>query len=255
MRWDRMAEQAAALFFPRRCPFCGNLLGADAINAAFCPDCRSEEERLAHSPPRLPDTEHHLAGMGGAAGAYYYADTVRHAILLCKQHGHPWYARELTDLTLIRVFGAQAALRPGGRPYYQALPGLPLYSCIVPVPPRRRGRGRNISVPMLMAKRLGQVLALPVQDILRTTRELAPQKSLDQQERLRNVQGAYAVQQGVDLSGQRILLVDDVITTGATVSACALALQQAGAAEVFALCLATSEELPKEKRKTKPQQE
>lgn len=247
-RRQEMLERAAVLIFPRRCPFCGALLGTDAVMAAVCPACRAAEQRLAHTPPRLPQTEHSFAGISGAVGAYYYAGEVRHAILLCKSYGHPWYARELADLALVRVYGARPAIRPGDRPFYQNLTGLPLYSGIVPVPPRSRGHGRGISLPMLLARRLGQVLQLPVLDVLYTTRPLAEQKTLEREARLRNVRGAYAVRAGVDLSGQRLLLVDDVITTGATISACALALQQAAAAEVFAFCLAADEELPKEKR-------
>lgn len=251
------AERLAALLYPRRCPFCGVVLGPDAVMAAVCPDCAAEERRLAHTPPRLPATEHVLEGLTGAAGAYYYADAVRHAILLCKEHARPWYARELADLALARVFGTEAARGPGRRPQHENLSGLPLYTAIVPVPPREPTRART-NLPALLARRLGAVLGIPVQNALQTTRRMTAQKTLDYAARLRNVRGGYAVRPGVDLSGARVLLVDDIITTGATVSACALALQQGGAAEVFALCIAATEELPKEKQKrngkTSPQE-
>ncbi len=247
MNAARLAERAAALLWPRRCPFCGAVLGADAALAAVCPDCRAEEQRLRHTPPRLPETEHTFTALSAAFGGYYYAGAVRHAILLCKQYENPWYARELADLLAVRVFGAMPAKMPGGRPGYQNLTGLPLFDVLAPVPPRPGGVMAD-SLPYQLAKRLGQVLALPLDPVLVMTRANREQKGLDRAERLRNVRGAYAARPGTDLTGRRVLLVDDIITTGATVSVCALALQQAGAADVAALCLAADEELTVEKR-------
>lgn len=246
MKLEPLAEHALAWLFPRRCPLCGDVLGEDALYAAVCLDCAAQESRLRHTPPRLPATEHDLSGLWGASGAYYYADEIRHAILLCKRYGHPWYSRELTDLLLVHAFGARPAAAPGDRPIYENPTGLPLYHGIVPVPPRS-GNPR-LNLPDRMAKRLGQVLDIPVLRVLYITRKLLPQKNLDAEERRQNVKNAYAVPSGVDLSGKRILLVDDVITTGATISQCALALQLAGAESVFAVCLAAREDLPKEKQ-------
>lgn len=243
----RWGERAAALLWPRRCPFCGALLGHDAVLAAVCADCAAEEQRLLHTPPRLPATEHSFSALTAAFGGYYYSGDIRHAILLCKEYENPWYARELADLLAVRVFGAAPARAPGLRPVYHSITGLPLYTSLVPVPPRLGGAEHD-SLPYLLAKRLGLVLGIPLRQALAVTRQTQEQKSLTQAERFRNVRGAYAVKQGADLTGERVLLVDDIITTGATVSACAQALLEAGAAEVTALCLAANEELPKEKR-------
>ena len=90
----------ADALFPRRCPFCGALLGADALQGTVCPACVPEEMRLQHIPPRLPEGEHSFYAMSQAAAAYYYADTVRSAILRCKRGGSPWRARELADRLL-----------------------------------------------------------------------------------------------------------------------------------------------------------
>lgn len=79
----------ADALFPRRCPFCGALLGADALQGTVCPACVPEEMRLQHIPPRLPEGEHSFYALSQAAAAYYYADTVRSAILRCQARRQP----------------------------------------------------------------------------------------------------------------------------------------------------------------------
>ena len=71
---------------------------------------------------------------------------------------------------------------------------------------------------------------------------MLPQKSLTLVQRLQNQKDGYALRPGSEAVGRRVLLVDDVITSGATVSACALALYQGGAAGVFAVSIAADEE-------------
>lgn len=106
-------------------------------------------------------------------------------------------------------------------------------------------------MPLLLARRLGVLMQLPVMTPLYSTKPLQPQKALTRAERLANKKDAYACRPGTDLTGKRVLLVDDIITTGATVSACALALLQAGAVEVTAAAVAATEELPKSTEKRK----
>ena len=242
------------LLFPRRCPFCGSLLGPDALQGTVCPACLPEEMRLQHLPPRLPEGEHAFYALGEAAAAYYYADAVRGAILRCKRGGRPWYAQELADRMAVLIFGALPARRVGELPQYRGLHTLPLYSCIVPVPPRQPVPGMR-GLPRLLARRLGAVLGVPVETPLYIKRRGRPQKELTREQRLQNARGAFGCRPGTDLTGRRVLLIDDIITTGATASACALALLQAGAVEVTAVAIAAAEELPKSRKKppeTKP---
>ena len=216
------------LLFPRRCPFCGSLLGPDALQGTVCPACVPEEMRLQHIPARLPEGEHDFYAVREAAAAYYYEDIVRTAVLRCKRGGCFWYARELADRVAVLVFGALPAKQPGKMPQYAGVTALPLYSCIVPVPPRQ------------------PLLGMP---------GLPLQKELTREQRLQNARGAFGCRPGTDLTGRRVLLIDDIITTGATASACALALLEAGAVEVTAVAIAAAEELPKSRKKppkTKP---
>ena len=245
----RLAEKLAALVWPRRCPLCEELLGPDAAEGVLCPACAPQAAALAHNPPRLHAAEHGWYALSGAAAAYRYEGAVRQAILLAKGNARPWAARELADLVALRVFGAESAL-PGGRPRYQGLAGFPQYDAIVPVPPRRPGTGK---LPARLARRLGAVLGIPVVEALVPTRRMQPQKSLDRMARYANTRAGYAARGGLDLSGKRLLLVDDILTTGATASACALALLEAGAVSVFAVTVAAAGESAQASRTAAPQ--
>ncbi|MDD4850725.1 MAG: phosphoribosyltransferase family protein [Gemmiger sp.] len=242
-----LAGRVLALCFPPRCPLCGDILQG---GGGVCLACRPEEARCAHTPPRLPPTEHGFYALAGAASGYYYTGGVRRAILRCKGHGNPWLGARLADLMAVRVFGAVPPSCPGGLPSYTPLPGLPLYDVIVPVPPALGRPRRGYSLPRLLAKRLGACLSIPVAAaLLEPTRATRPQKELPQAERFANQKNAYRAAPGGAAEGKRVLLVDDIITTGATASACALALLEGGATSVFAVSVAADEILPPEKQK------
>lgn len=237
-------EPLLAFAYPRHCPLCGTVLEQSAWKAAVCRSCIPEAERLRHLPPRLPVTEH----------TFLRCQHLRSCLLLCRQCApcYPALQGERQPLVCARtggfdgcaVFGAQPARAPGYRPVYENLSGISLYSAIVPVPPRvKKNRAENM--PLLLAQRLGRILHIPVIQPLCLTRQVLPQKSLDQQKRFANVKDAYACRTGVDLSGMRLLLLDDVITTGATISACAKALLEGGAVSVDGVCVAATELIPK----------
>lgn len=105
---------------------------------------------------------------------------------------------------------------------------------IAPVPmfwTRRLLRGVNS--PEILAESLGGRLGLPVRRVLVRTRNTLPQYSLPPSKRFPNVRGAFRIRRGYDLGGARVLLVDDVLTTGATSSEAARALRSAGAEAVL----------------------
>ncbi|MDA8416171.1 MAG: phosphoribosyltransferase family protein [Betaproteobacteria bacterium] len=99
--------------------------------------------------------------------------------------------------------------------------------CVMPVPlSRHRWRERGYNQARELAKPLAHILACPVVEGLERTRHTCPQASLPRQARQTNVAGAFRVIRPV--AGLRVALVDDVLTTGATVTAAALALREAG---------------------------
>ncbi len=104
-------------------------------------------------------------------------------------------------------------------------------------PSRLRERGYNQAE--LIARPLARLLRIPYKPhLLVRTKPRPPKLMLSRSERWRSVRGAYAVAEGAKLKGQRILIVDDLFTTGATMDACAGALRKAGAARVVALTVA-----------------
>lgn len=111
---------------------------------------------------------------------------------------------------------------------------------IVPVPLHRwRLLTRSYNQAALLANRLGKLTRKVVcVDALQRIKRTPSQGGLDRAERRRNVAKAFAVKRSAAIEGKRILLIDDVLTTGATVNACAAALLKAGAASVEVLVLA-----------------
>lgn len=114
------------------------------------------------------------------------------------------------------------------------------FDALVPVPlhpDRLTIRGYNQSD--LLAERVGKARSIPVRtDLIIRTRDTKPQVHLKRSERLENVHQAFEPAQAAALDGETILLIDDVCTTGATLIACAEALQLAGAGDIWALTVA-----------------
>ena len=100
---------------------------------------------------------------------------------------------------------------------------------------RRFSRGFNQSE--ILAAPVAKLLGLPMENILRRTRNNRPQARLSFEERIENVRGLFAVRSGIALKGKRIILIDDVMTSGSTVSECADVLRRNGAKRVFVYTL------------------
>jgi ComF family protein len=155
-----------------------------------------------------------------ARSAVVARDPVLEVIHRYKYHRALWFEPFLADL-LIR------AARPVLDPQKPDM--------IVPVPLHpTKEREREFNQAERLARRLGAAMRIPVNK--RLVRRVLPtrtQTQLSREERLANVRNAFAMRKGQQLNGQRLVLLDDVFTTGATTSACAQVLRAAGAAEVW----------------------
>ena len=132
--------------------------------------------------------------------------------------------------------------RPLGAFLRTGLPPEAAFDLIVPMPlHRKKQRQRGFNQAALLAQELARVSSLPMVLAVIRSRDTAPQSGLTGQQRRKNVRDAFEVKETARITGKRILLVDDVVTTGASANSCALALKQAGASFVAVLALARAD--------------
>lgn len=231
----RILRGMRQLVYPRRCPFCNRVLGS----VPECPDCAEELDSLRRKPSMRLDPELYcMENLDGGAAPFWYSGCVRNGILCAKYNAAPWAAVEMGIWLAKLPFGSEIRMK-GAEPLPQRVEGVSMgYDCIVPVPPSGRRRGYN--VPYLMSLPLAKALGLPLcPEALRRVRLTKHQAGLSFKERFANVAGAFEVKKPELVEGKRVLLVDDVVTTGLTASACTQALLDAGAYSVFVVAMAT----------------
>ena len=210
----RGLDKALRVLFPRRavCMGCGGLTGC--AEDWICPDCRRalNENWIGAGPP--PE------GLDGAAYAYAYRDPAARVVRQLKYVGVSALAGFMArDMVMAYDFIAPT--------------GADCVTCVPMHPRRLRRRGFNQAA--LLARDVAGRLELPFVEALRTVRPVRQQARLDGAARLQNLRDAFAAE---GVAGRRVLLVDDVCTTGATARACARALRDAGAKNVYLLCYA-----------------
>jgi ComF family protein len=209
---ERLWDGAVSLLLPARCVGCG------AGGAYLCPACQAATPTVGRLPP-----EPGRYAFDTAVAAFSYTGAAREAVLRLKYRG----LRAAAPVMAAAL--ARAAVEASVR--VDAIVPVPLH------PKRHRSRGYNQAA--LLARPLAAALDVPLLDALARVAPTAPQvEAADRRARRANVAGAFAVREGVDVAGLRVGLVDDVLTTGATLDAAATALKAAGAAHVSALAFA-----------------
>jgi len=113
------------------------------------------------------------------------------------------------------------------------------FDAIVPVPLHsKRLREREFNQAALLAAEVARVANIPVRDVLLRARYTGTQTALDRTARRQNLRNAFSLRKNADVTDQNLLLIDDVLTTGSTLDACAAVLLEQGAESVRALTLA-----------------
>ncbi len=240
--WQEWATAAIDLLFPPLCPLCGVRLG-EGRRDPLCGACWEGLERLLPPYCRTCGRPFPKFERGGppegspcepcrrrrprfayARAATLYGERVREALHALKFGGKTALAHPLGDL-LAEAGGGMVPVKD--------------VDCLVPVPlhpSREAERGFNQS--LLLARRVSGHWGVPIEaKVLRRQRSTRPQFDLDADERRANVRGAFGLRRAAAVGKRHVLLIDDVLTTGATVSECARVLLEAGAAEVGVLTL------------------
>jgi len=206
------------LLFPPRCVFCRKFL--KDTRDAICPDCRQS----------LPYTknggEQHGDHFSVCIAPLYYEDRVRESLLRFKFKDATGYAD---------VYGRLLAdcIRENLAGRYDLISWVPLS--------KGRLKERGYDQAMLLALSTALALDDVAVSTLRKVREVEKQSTMGSEEKRRaNIAAAYEVEDRELIEGRRILLIDDIVTTGATLSECAGTLREAGAAEVLCAAVARS---------------
>ena len=143
-------------------------------------------------------------------------------------------------IVLFKYRGKRSLTKPFIQKMIPALPVLPAIDLLMPVPLHaQRLREREYNQSHLLAHGLSQHLKIPLLiSCLLRIRPTAPQTSLSKKERLTNLRRAFSVDNASHITDKRILLIDDVFTTGTTLHECAKVLRIAGSGPVYGLTLA-----------------
>ncbi len=218
---SRALDALLGLIYPRRavCMGCGSAAGFP--RDWLCEDCRQLLAKRWEGPGQPPPGGLFL----GAAYAYAYGGPAGGLVRNLKYRGVTRLAKGMGRAMASAFEGIQPTGADG----------------VVPVPMhRKRLRQRGFNHAELLAREAASRLGLPMLDALVRVRNTRQQVRLPAEKRRRNMDGAFEA--ALDVRGRRLILVDDVCTTGATANACAKALLDAGATAVYLLCFAAAGE-------------
>lgn len=234
--WDALLD----LLYPRDCVICGHRV--DRPKGHLCTTCRAEQWPERHATCSIcaaesanmtqehfvcHDCMQHRPLFEKAFVALRYYSNVRQLIQTFKYQQGLWLIHDFTHFLEVvywdQIFGQGI--------HIDALVPVPTYRAKL----RKRGYNQAECLANALAKRLG--LPCYKRILCRLSTKIWAQARLQRKERFSHAKKAYAIRKPMDLSGKTILLIDDVMTTGSTVNACATHLKHLGA-KVYVLVLA-----------------
>ena len=209
-----MIDKLKRLIFPPRCAFCRVLLAENEKH--ICSKCAQKPYALGRPKAyKGPFYKNALA-------AFVYEGDVRRALHRFKFHG---------GLHLAEFFAEKMAEKLARTDWE--------FDLIVPVPShfsRRYKKGYDHA--LLLAQHLSRLTGVPCKPLLKKTRRTKPMYGLRESQRRANIMDSVACVQPVEPKYKRILLVDDIITTGCTLAECARVIRDAGAREAYGITAA-----------------
>lgn len=223
-------DRLLCAFFPRRCVYCGKLIVPERT---VCEDCAANLPRIA--APVCPYCGYAKADctckqkklkFDAICAPFYYEKAIERAVHRFKFEDKDFLARPFAQeiaLAIHRDFAQQP---------FDVVTFIPFT--------KRQARSRAFNPSELLARETAKVLALPCVPLLEKLFETETQHRLSQAARTGNVFGVYEVKDAAAVQGKRVLLIDDIKTTGATLSECAKVLKLAGASSVHAAVFAVA---------------
>jgi ComF family protein len=233
IRTLELFEAAASLLYPPVCTLCNGKTEAGEylceqcnakamrIVAPFCQQCSEPFDGALTSAFTCANCAHREIHFDAAVAAYRGRGIVRHIIHEFK-YGRQVHLRHLVARWLCAAFDDP---RLRARHFDLVVP-VPLH------PTRQRERGFNQA--LLLAELLSAQVSICCGPVLERIRYTTTQTALDRAERIENLHNAFRLRKNADVRGLRVLLIDDVLTTGSTLSECARVLKRAGATSVYA---------------------
>ena len=230
---SELFQAAVSLLYPATCAICREQVRAGQylcdgcegkivrIVRPFCETCSEPFEGSINTAFSCANCAHRTIHFDAAVAAYRGRGIVRDVIHEFK------YNRQIHLRHLVARW-LRAALddeRLRGQQFHVVVP-VPLH------PARQRERGFNQAT--LLAQLLSAHAAIPCRPLLKRIRYTTTQIALDRSERMENLHNAFRLRKNADVRGLRMLLIDDVLTTGSTLSECARVLKRAGAKSVHA---------------------
>jgi len=222
------------IFFPRFCFGCGK------EGTYLCQDCQSclevieDNFCLCENPKRLPESGKCGSCQRKKLDGLFFAVSYQNKIVkkLIQEFKYEPFIKDLAEpltnliINHILLLNEENRFRKG--------------DVLIPIPlSKRKLKSRGFNQAEEIAKELSKELKIPVvADCLIKTKENLPQMELSGKERIENIKGVFEIRNKEKIQNKKILLVDDVYTTGATMEECAKILKQAGAKEVWGVVIA-----------------
>ncbi len=238
--WSRSVVSGSLnLLYPRQCAQCEaapvsatEILLCDECRRRLAPADRSQCERCAAAIPSTQRGESDCSRCRSESFRFEkvfalgrYENELRQAVLRMKRRHDEPLTRAVGSLMVETLLARLRAWSP---------------DVVLPIPmhwSRRMVRGTNS--PTLLAERLAKALCVPMSNgALTRNRNTQVLREMSRKDRVRNLRDAFSIERGCDFSAARVLLIDDILTTGATCNAATKALRDAGAAAVAAAVVA-----------------
>lgn len=215
MKLQKLFKYISAFFFPYRCPFCGKVI---TPNENCCDRCS----------PKIKEniSKYFIGNKWLCTSPFKYEDLPKQAVLRLKFNGCGQIASIMAEYMA-------ASVKESFSDYsFDIVTFVPMH--------KKRKRKSLYNHSGILAAEISKIIDVPLASLLVKTKNNSLQHKLPLEERIKNVKGVYSINKKYckTIKGKTVLLCDDVITTGSTLSECCKVLEKAGAKDVF--CVAFS---------------